>query len=149
MSDDEGTGADALDRSAEIARVADAVYEAMGVADKKVAFGYERRPSSACGTQLGLPPGLEAGQAWYARQAYALGPGTYDYDALIDSAERHFAGGGWETTSYRKGERIRGLRAVKDDVGVLVSVPSLDVLVTAGPCAGVLSAYDATYVPEG
>lgn len=140
-------GGDSQDRSQQIAAVSDAVYDAMGVRDSRVAFAYGRQASSACATELDLPPGLEDGQAWYADQAFTLSPGTYDDDALLDGAARHFAAEGYQTQLYRK-STLRALTAVKGDVGVVVTGPPLQVSIAAGPCGPNYSRVGSGYVPE-
>jgi hypothetical protein len=147
MGSDRGSGG--TDRSREIAAVSDAVYDAMGVTGSRVAFEYDRRPSTECASALDVPAGLGEGQAWYATQAFVLAPGQYDYDALFDAATRHFAAQGYQTRTYRKSTNLRALSAVKGDVGVVVTVPPLQVTVAAGPCGSRQSEPGASYVPEG
>jgi hypothetical protein len=76
----------------------------------------------------------------HARKAHALAPGDYNVDALFDDAARHFSTQGWTVQEYRTEGGGRALTALRDDVGVLVTVPALSVTVTAGPCGRDLTA---------
>lgn len=135
------------DRADDIAAVSDGVYAALGTTDRRVAYGYDvDQRDTGCGEALGLAPD----QAWSASQAFALSPGTYDDDALIETAARHFAAEGYETAfvdrlpSSARSTRLRGLRAVKGDIAVQVDVPPLSVSIAAGPCARYRYAPDST-----
>ena len=135
------------DRRDDIDGIADAAYTAMGVTDRQVAFGYERTVSTGCATVLGIEPGLGEDEAWYARRAYAIEPGEYDYNSLFDAALRHFSSTGWTIQEYGGPSRSRALTALKDDVGVIVTVPPLAVTVTAGPCGRDLTAVGDRFAP--
>ncbi len=149
MPVDQGSGeVDDESLSERITEVSDAVHGAMGVTDSRVAFEYERTSADSCALELGLERGLGPGQAWYARRAYALGPGTYDYDALLEAAAAHFRSDGWETQTYRRSVSLRALTARKGDVGVVVTVPPVNVTVSAGPCGPSSSRVSHAFRPD-
>lgn len=135
------------DRRDQIGEVADAAYAGMGVTDRQVAFGDERTVSTGCAKLLGIEPGLDEDEAWYARRAYAIAPGTYDYNALIDVAVQHFTASGWTLQGYHGPSMSRAFTTLKDDVGVIVTVPPLAATVTAGPCGRDLTAVGDRFQP--
>lgn len=137
------------DRRDQVGEVADAAYAARGVTDRQVAFGYERTTTAGCAEVVGIEPGLGDGEAWYARRTYALErtDNNYDYNALFGAALRHFSATGWTLQECSGAGGLRALTALKDDVGVIVAVPPLDVTVTAGPCGRNLTAVGDRFQP--
>jgi hypothetical protein len=142
------SGPQGLDRRAQIGDVADGVFEAIGLSDKRFDFDYERTPAASCAIEMGLEEGTGPGEAWYARQSYALLAGTYDDDAMITAAARHFTSEGYETQLYRRVNDLRALVAVKGDVGVIMRVGTLLLTVSAGPCGRSVSALGDPWTPE-
>jgi hypothetical protein len=141
-------GAQGLDRRAQIGDVADGVFEAMGLTDKRFDFDYERTSASSCAIEMGLEAGTGPGEAWYARQSYALLAGTYDDAAMITAAARHFTSQGYQTQLYRDPPDGRALIALKGDVGVIMYVRTLLLIVSAGPCGRSVSALGKMWTPE-
>lgn len=149
MPGDQGAGEpDDADLSDRITAVSDAVYRAMGVTGSRVAFDFERTTAASCAIEMGLEPGLGAGEAWYARRAYTLAAGRYDDDALFDAAAAHFRADGWETQTYRRSVDLRALTARKGDVGVIVTGPPLNVTVSAGPCGPHSTRVSSAFRPD-
>lgn len=64
MGSEPGSRSGGLDRSGEIGAVSDGVHDAMRVTGSRVAFLYDRVASTDCSIALGIPVGLDEGEAW-------------------------------------------------------------------------------------
>lgn len=135
-----------LEREDEVRSVIERMGEVLRVDDIDADL-HHRRTEPGCAATLDL----DEADAWYERNTFAFVGSGRSLDDLFPAAVAHFVDEGFtvdELLAPRSGSRA--LRAIRDDVGVLMNFGQgedvgANLTVTAGPCAVELSPVGERY----